>query len=112
MKSVFILLGQVWTCTFCILRDGTKVTAEENKLFISIFKYVSDEGDSVEAHFYSEEDCEKGNVNLDIWRGPLSKYTSLVGCLVIKYSNKEYGPWPEKTLQPCMMQTSQLSYRD
>ena len=69
------------TGCFCYLSDGTKVTAEENKLFMSIFKYVSDEGDSVEEHFYTEDDCEIGNEKLSIWRGALSRYTRLVSCL-------------------------------
>ena len=63
------------TLTF---RNGKKVTEEENKVFMSIFKIVSEGGESVEEHFYQEEYEDRPNHRMQIWRDVLSGYVRLV----------------------------------
>ena len=64
-------------------RNGKNVSTEENALFMSIFKTVSEEGDSIEDHFYIAESDDNPNVNLRIWRQVLRSYISLVCFLLI-----------------------------
>ena len=64
-------------------RNGKNVIKEENALFMSIFKTVSEEGDSIEDHFYIAESDDSPNLNLRIWRQVLRSYISLVCFLLI-----------------------------
>ena len=47
-------------------------------MLMSIFKIVSEGGDSVVEHFYEVEDEEMHNVNMNIWRQALVSYVRLV----------------------------------
>ena len=70
---------------FFDFRNGKNVTTEENALFMSIFKTVSEEDDSIEDHFYIAESDDSPNVNLRIWRQVLRSYISLVWVFFINY---------------------------
>ena len=58
--------------------NGKKVTEEENKLFISIFMFVGEGGDSVTEHFYEEENEEMPNYKMLVWLSVLLPYARLV----------------------------------
>ena len=66
----------IWLIYFC--RNGKKVTEEENKLFMSIFKIVMEGGESVEEHFYIGEDGDTMNYRMKVWQNVLRSYTQLV----------------------------------
>ena len=54
------------------------MTEEENQLFMSIFKIVSEGGESVEEHFYQEEYDDRPNHRMQVWRDILMDYVGMV----------------------------------
>ena len=54
------------------------MTAEENKVFMSIFTIVSEGGNSVIDHWYQLAYEERPNVNMVIWNGALRSFVDLV----------------------------------
>ena len=58
--------------------NGKLVTEEENQLFMSIFKMVSEGDESVVEHFYQEEHEDRPNHKMQIWRDVLFEYVRVV----------------------------------
>ena len=67
--------AQVFTL-FCY-RNGRNVSAEENKLFVSMFKYCEG-GKSIKEQFYMKEDEESNSVYGLVYQNLLMAYCKLV----------------------------------
>ena len=73
---------------FIFLRNGKAVTAEENELFMSIFKHTSEGGDSVVEKFYDPENEEIPNMNFNIWCDVIMNYVHLVNVFSVSFTAK------------------------
>ena len=54
------------------------MTDDENQLFMTIFKMVSEGGESIEEQFYQEEHEDRPNHKMEIWRDVLMNYVKTV----------------------------------
>ena len=63
---------------FLFVFSGGSVTKEENNILISIFKHVSDGGDSVLEQFYDEDNPTTSNWKLDIFLVGINDYMRVV----------------------------------
>ena len=58
--------------------SGGSVSKEENSIMMSIFKHVSDGGDSVLEQFYDEDHPDRSNWKLDIFLVGINDYMRIV----------------------------------
>ena len=76
----FLLHRLICTVLMCSsFSNGKLVTDDENQLFMSIFKMLSEGGETVEEHFYQEEHEDRPNYRMEIWRDVLRNYVRMVG---------------------------------